>query len=423
MGSTVVTSSIFLLSILGITIFNVIYSAFLGIIRGRNRALLRLILVVLSIILAFLLKNKLVEVIMNLDIKGASFKETLLGLIGGEDAIPEKMLGLVLGLIEVAVSVLAFYSIFSVLLFVTWIIVFPICKIFIKKGIKVGRLLGLVFGIIQGAIMAFVFCAPITGLAINVNKLSKTQVDGEDMFVIPAEVGIETYCDSQVANFYYNAGGWFFDMLTTTKTEENGEVSIGDMTDAVVTIIGVIDKVSLLGEEISNITNGDTTPLSQKDSLDALGATLIEMGNILDEMSPEAKEIINNLVEIVKDVLKEQSEVEELPVEIETFLDSFNTNDIDLVAAGEALTSMSSCLEKTNPSLDNDQPITQEEVDKIITGLEKNPFILTVLSNNGVPQVLDVTGEEAQMFEDAIENSSLTDEEKDILRQMLISNY
>ena len=126
------------LIVLALTFSSLIFGALFGMIRGRNRAILRLGLVIVSIILSITLRSTVVNFIMNLNVGDATLRETIIeSMTSGGSAVPQFIVDLVLSLFQILISVVAFYLFFIILRIVTGIILFPILKIFVKKGEKI----------------------------------------------------------------------------------------------------------------------------------------------------------------------------------------------------------------------------------------------------------------------------------------------
>ena len=180
------------LGILGFTLLYVATSTLLGLLRGRNRAILRLVLVLASAVLAVVLIDVLTPIILNIKIKGQPIKEALASALNsGETALPEKFQQIILTLVEIILGIAVFFIAFMLLRFITWVLFYPILKIFIKKGKKKRALGGMIVGLLQGVLVALVVCAPITGLVGDINKISSIEVNGNKMLPIPEDVGFE----------------------------------------------------------------------------------------------------------------------------------------------------------------------------------------------------------------------------------------
>lgn len=120
----------FELIILGLTLFFILNGALWGFIRGRNRSILRISIVIGVLIICFILKNPIVDAIFDIEISGQTIGESLIEAMGDELAgLGDMLIALVKGIL----GFLIFIIMFVVLKFITLIILYPILKIFVKK--------------------------------------------------------------------------------------------------------------------------------------------------------------------------------------------------------------------------------------------------------------------------------------------------
>ena len=269
------------MSILASTLGCLIWGAILGMIRGRNRSILRLIIIVASALLSLAMCNTLVDVIMGLEIEGETIMESLTAEMSGSEATAEFMTSL----FSILFGLVSYIAIFGILQFVTWIIIFPICKIFVKKDKdkkKVGA--GALIGLAQGFIIAFATCTPLVGMLTQVERLmplieelnggpsseegagfdisaddaiSTFDANGNEFVLMEEEYGPEQgagvamdspeamfkgFSNSGVAKFYTAIGGWYYDMIGTVKVE-GVSVSLDDYID-------IIDVLVIFSNEV-----------------------------------------------------------------------------------------------------------------------------------------------------------------------------
>ena len=213
-----------------------------------------------------------------------------------------------------------------------------------------------------------------------------------------------------IGKFYDTTGGWFFDMLTTTKDESGKEVSLDGTFDVVTTVVGVADTFTGVTDSLDALTKEDATLTERVDAMDALGQAFKDMGNSMDSLTPESKQMINDVVSSVAEMFVG----EEMPEGVAEFLEDFDIEQIDFVAIGDAMQGMASYIggmeDETAPEL------TQEDANKIVNGIAKNTFVLDLLEGEeGVPQLLPVEDEQKELFVNAIESSELDQEYKDKL--------
>ncbi len=403
------------LGVIAVTAVMILLGFLLGLLRGTNRAILRFVLVIGSIVGAVLLRDTLADFIMNMEFSGSSVKQTILEFISSDAALPEAIQNLVVTLVEILIGVASFIVLLLAFIIVSWIVIFPICKIFIpSNGL---RLIGGALGIIQGLAVAFAICAPVTGLLIQVDKIAEVKIQGEVLFEIPEEVGADEYLSSAPGKIYKSTGGWFFNMVSSKEGADGNNVSIEDACDVVVAVSGISDTVTQLSDKIENVTNA-ATPTEQVDALKNVGDSLISIGENLDNLSDDAKTMVNDLVDSVKEMVGGESE--DLSPEMQDFFENFNIEELDLVSVGEAMNGMASYIEKTSDEFENDEPVTQEEITQIVNGFADNKVVVDLIVGNAeeVPQLLEVDEENKEKFTSAIEGTSLPQEDKDTLLKL-----
>lgn len=408
------------LGILAFTGISLLFGALFGLMRGRNRAILRLCLILLSVVVAIFARKTVVDIVMNLNVGGSTVLEMITeALNSGETQLPQAIQDIIFALVEIIIGLVTFFIILLALSFVTWLIIFPICKIFVKKGAKKRVLAGGLVGLIQGLVISFVVCAPLTGIVIQIDKISNVQMQGKPLFEIPNEIGTAEYIESTPGKIYDTTGSWFFDIVTSAKDANGKKVSINDTCDIVVAVAGIADTVTQLSTKVETMTSESATPQEQVDTMKSIGNSLIEISNSLDALSGDAQAIVNDLVSSVKEMISGGSE-EPLSPEIEELFNDFKVEELKLASAGHALNGIASYIEKTSDEFDTTEPVTQEDVNNIVNGLADNTFIVDLIAGEGesAPQLIEVSEENKILFENAVNNASLDEEKKDTLREM-----
>lgn len=407
------------LIVLGFTAAAIIFGMLFGFMRGRNRAFLRLVLVILCVVLSVVLKDTFVSAAMDFDIGGTTINEIINEeLMSGEEKLPAQLQDLVYTLMEIIVGLVGFFLMFIVFRIVSWMIIFPIAKIFVRKGKKKGVLFGGFIGAIQGVVIALVICAPVSGIMTQVNKLSEMKVDGEQVLKLPEEIGIQGYVDSTACKVYNTAGGWFFDMISTAEDENGNKISIEDTCDIVNTVAGLADTVTDLTDSLDSMSVA-ATPQEQVTSIKNVGNSLIEIGNSINGLSGDAKNVVQNVMDSVKDMVAPEGE--EIDDALASALDNLDINSLDLVSVGEAMNGIASYIEKTSDEFESTEPVTQEEINDIVNGFANNTFILDIIvsDSSDVPQIIEADDDMKAMFETAVESTSISDEYKESLRKLL----
>jgi hypothetical protein len=405
------------LGVLGFTLLYVVTSTLLGLLRGRNRAILRLVLVLASAVLAVVLIDVLAPIILNIKIKGQPIKEAIASALNsGETALPEKFQQIILTLVEIILGIAVFFIAFMLLRFITWVLFYPILKIFIKKGKKKRALGGMIIGLVQGVLVALMVCAPITGLAKDISKISSIEISGNKMLPIPEEVGLEEYKNSTFFNIYDKTGNWIY-KLVSSKKADGQNVSISDTIDVVVATTDIANKAQNLSSGVESLTKDGATAQDKVSGLDQIGQALVEIDNSINSLGDDGKELFNDLIESVA----EMAGGEELPPEVSSFIENIDVSDLSLKETGEALQGIASYIEKTTTGFESyGEEVTQSEVNSIVNGISSNTFILDMLSSEGeTPTLIPVDSENQSKFESAINsNSTLTEDEKQTLRKL-----
>ncbi len=407
------------LGILAFTGISLAFGLLFGLMRGKNRSILRLCLVLLSIFAAVAARKTIINVVFDLKVGEGTIRELITNTVNEAGAeIPQAVQDLLFALVEIIIGLLAFFVILLILSFLTWLIIFPICKIFVRQGKRKHSLIGGLVGLLQGAVIAFVVCAPLTGIVAQIDKVSAVKLEGEPLFELPAEVGTTEYITSSTGKIYALTGNWFFDIVTSTKDASGKKISINDTCDIVVAVAGLADSMTQLTAKVESMSSENATPQEQVDTMKSIGDTLVEIGGSLNSLSTDAQAVVNDLVSSVKDMIA--TDGEELPPEIETLFDDFKVEDLKLESAGHAINGIATYIEKTSDEFENSDPVTEEDVSNIVNGLADNTFIVDMLAGDGdtAPQIIEVSDENVQLFENAINNTTADEDTKNTLRNL-----
>lgn len=387
--------------ILGLTAVALLIGALSGLIRGRNRAILRLIMIVVCAGVAILLRGTLTKILMEIEIDGESLKQMLVSMLAtGETQLPEAVTNLAFALVEVIIGLLSYFLLFFALRIVSFIIIYPICKIFVKKGRKTRRLWGALVGLLQGIIVAFVVLSPATGLIVQVEKLSSVKMEGKPLIEIPQEIDLKEYTESTAGQLYISIGNWYFNILTSGTTADGMNINLEDTIDTVHTVLGLADTVTGLGDSMSALSNPESSPEDKIDALDQTGDALIALGNQIDGLDDGAKEMINELLGSVADMIPSDPEDENSQA-MKDALSDLTLDDLNVAGVGQAMKGVSSVME--NVKNETIEEITQDDIDNIVNGISSNEFILEMLpSDTAFIDVSELDSDLANKFEDAL---------------------
>ena len=392
-------------AVLAITALCLVFGLALGFLRGFNRSVLRACLVVVSLLIAIALRSTFTSIIMGLDMGGESLADTLAASFS-DGSIPASLQDLVLVLVEIIIGLAGFFVCFLALLLITWLIFFPILKIFVKKGNKKRRLLGAVVGLAQGFVIAFAFCAPLTGLFVQMDKLAQIELQGQTVIEIPQELGLADYVESAPCGFYDATGSWFFDMLSSGKTADGKNISIDDATEIVKTVGEIANATTELESSLGIMTEETATPQQRVDAMKDLANVLTSIDSSISNLSGDAKEVVNEVVSSVKDMIAEEGEP--LDPAIEEIFDNFDIDSLDLGSAGQAIGGIATYIEKTSDEFSNNEPVSQQDIDNIVNGIAGCDLVFSMITDGEeTPTLIAIedAGHKA-MFENAIESNT-----------------
>lgn len=281
----------------------------LGFFRGGRRAILRFILIVASIVFAWIIKGTLVSKLVGLEIfSGEDGKINLLEYISQN--LPEEMQSvsyLIEYIVEMLLTAVSFVIIFIVLKWVT-LLVYTILKHILFKKNK--RILGGVIGALCGACIAFAICVPLNGLISEVAEISKIEYDGEkliDLDSMGENVSLINYTESNVSKLLSKLGNGFFNKLTTIKTKEGNDLTLDEEIKAVSFMLTMTDN-------LNSISNIDLSGGLTNENVSEIKKILSNLDDMKLDMGDASIDIINNTI---KDIAS--SFGEELPIDLTDF--------------------------------------------------------------------------------------------------------
>lgn len=400
--------------VLSFTVFFLLGGILFGLGRGLNRSLLRLGLIVVSIVLSLLLREVFVDVLMNLKSGDGTLKDRFTELFGASNGELGGLESLVLTLVRLIMGLISFMLIFGVLRFLTWLIVYPILKNFVKRGDNPHKGWGALVGGLQGLLIATVLISPLSGFVVQLNTIAQMEVDGKKVVELPDEMGVDSYVNSALGKMYNTGGGHLlFQTLTTGKDANGKTVSIESTCEVVVVFSGFSSAVESLEESVEIMASDTATPTERMEAMKDLGAELTNIGNSLNSLDASAKNVINGLFASLEDLLAEEESSDET---VQALFDNLTVDNLKLATVGKSITGIGSYIEKTQEGFDNDEPVTEQEVKDIVNGFADNPFILYMINNaGGTGTLIYVEDEHSGMFQATIENADLSREEKDAL--------
>lgn len=328
-----------ILAITLLTFVPIVIGVLLGLMRGSRRALTRLILVILCAVAAFVMCGTLTTQATEIDIsvyfdgsEPMTVVDYVTGMLGES---MEAAADMIVPLALILIKIVMFLMLFLVLLFVTWLIIFPILQIFIKpKKIKNDQgktikkkhsLLGAAFGLLEGVAVALVLCIVFNGvlasatsiMAISdgIEEMSQQMNSGEPSTQmeegaegeVPSGAGIDLsafkallaeYNESVLGKLYNGIGTKPFNWLAQVKTADDETVTLSGQLEALNGIIDIakeflqiqnVDFTDFYG----NGTEGEETPIAK------LTTILTNVENIKKGLSEEASKTVGKLLNVL----------------------------------------------------------------------------------------------------------------------------
>jgi hypothetical protein len=367
---------------LGVLIFTaacLLFGALFGMMRGRNRSILRIILIVICGVAALLLKDMIAGIILDTEIG----KELTSGITEGLGEM-EALSSVLATFVRIMLGFVVYLLLFFVLQFVSWMILYPICKIFVKKdGVrkakkeaalnpqdnqgktkikgKKKRGIGSLIGLGQGLVVAFFICAPLTGVAFQaynillpVNELMNSTGNGEQSAYLEEDIDSVT----QYSTTFEAPGMGGASSGNSSADDESKEMlnkiidilggfvesapakafnSVGGWYANIVTtdkesdvslenIAEVVKTTSTVANESTNLMKllKDFDPQAEDatNTVRAIGDSLIKIGNTIDTMSQEGTKIMNDILADIESMITENIG----PEDSDDFFSHFNWN-------------------------------------------------------------------------------------------------
>ncbi len=98
----------------------------LGMLRGSRRAALRLVLVLLCVVAAFCLRGVVTNAVLSMPVDGQTLEQTIISQLP-EDAA--QLGDNLMPIVRLLVTVVLFLTLFFVIKFISWAIIYPLCKL------------------------------------------------------------------------------------------------------------------------------------------------------------------------------------------------------------------------------------------------------------------------------------------------------
>ena len=391
-----------IMAVLALTVAPIVFSILLGLIRGSRRSLLRLILVLLCAVLAFVLCGVVAEKALKTDVSavvngeevGTMTLEEYIQQMLGEDM--QDMSEFIVPIVQSIVKVVMFLVLFELFKLLTWIIVYPLCKLFVKpKRVtdsdghtrkKKRRLIGAVVGLVQGVVVALCICIIVNGfigisyeLTTAMNEMSEMSGEsgngGEEVAMLSDEgdegaqegsildsVDLKTmiseYNESIFGKMYNAIGTKPFTLISSVKVSDDKTITLTGQVEA----LGGLVKIA---KEFTAITELNFENFYADDNITKLTNILDNVQGIKDALSDEARDTVNSLITTAGKSLGIDTSI----------LDKFMT--VDLSKEAEAFKKLAEYKDKDLSEL------TIEDAEAIVSALGNSDLMLDMLAEQG----------------------------------------
>lgn len=391
--------SIVMLVIGGISIlFGFIY----GIKRGLSKSIVRIIIVAICAIAAFVMREQITNEVLNYPIdEGKTIIDIISeSIISGENPNMDGLVDIVINMVKMVVQIITFILTFLLFKVVSMIAYWIITRIFGMKKPN-SRLLGGLVGMLQGVLIIACVLGPVNGLIVNVSSLidslSKVEVDGskivdDNTISVLEGSGLLVYKDSPVSEVYGVLGNGIYNEISKVKDENGNVIDIKSQIEAINGGVQMAD--TLLDFTNVDLSNGFTSEVKDE---------LVNVFNELDEIkNGMSEESVQELDTLIKDVIAPLvGETIDLPID----LNEINFAEVDFKNEGEIIETYFDLMERSENEGELDEDLVIEEV---VTSLSDSTLILPILTQvvDDLPedQKPTFTEEQKEKIEEVINN-------------------
>lgn len=450
-----------IIAIAVLTFAPIVIGLLLGLMRGSRRALLRLILVLVCLVAAFLLSGTVANKLAEMDVSAyVEADGTVTALDFLTNMLGENMQGaadLIVPLAMIIIKIVVFLVLFLVLRLLTWLILFPILKIFVRprtvkndegKVIKKKKhpLLGGVFGAVQGVAVALVLCIVFNGLLASVSNLV-TIADGvSDMMAnIPAQTmalaeedqtggegDAPDYSDGNTGadisgmmemleqyktmldDYNESALGKMYNKIGTAPFNWLAQVTVEDETYTLSGQIEALDGIIRIVKEfvqLPNINFNDFYGIETEgeSGLTQLTNILTNVENIKKGLSEEAGRTVTKLLNVIGDMIG---------IDIDEYY------NIDLAKEANAFNKLSQYKDADFNSMDEEE--IKEAAKDIVSAIADSDLIMNTLAEMQIDLGTGLNAEQRAEIDNAladlVADNTLTQEQVDRLRDIFNLN-
>lgn len=288
----------------------VLIGAIYGLVRGLNKAVIRLMTLVVAVLLTFLIAGPVTTLVAeSITIEGMSLGQLILENVNADGsmdmifAAAPLLREAILVVPAFAISLVVFPVVFGVLKFITWIVFLfvqkPLRKLIFKdncnkeeyaaqpKGVRVGkRFAGMGVGIVTGVLIFGMIVTPVFGVfgmlpaADSMNKMLDTMVQQDAMSAEDAALVKEIYgvTDNGLVSFYNFFGAKTFGKAyinsVTTMKVDGYTTSLGNELGSLLSTVQTVMESGLLSK--LEDPNFIYTLIEDKDALASLLQSLAQ---------------------------------------------------------------------------------------------------------------------------------------------------
>lgn len=403
----------------------------IGFFRGRNRSLLRIALILASAVIAFFLRNVIAGWLGKINVQGQTLQEMINASVNTSE-LPAEVAEVAVALVNSALGVVGYVLGFVVLSLLTLAIAYPLLKIVVKKeGAKqnisiypdnndygmtmpagerpkdvkgnykkqgVKRLWGVVLGAVQGIILSFLIFVPVNGISGTLGQVSDMEVEGKPVVNFDTSM-LDEYNQSFIAKIYNATGGWFYRSMSKAQYGEGRTVSVasaGDLASAASEIIPETKNLSTIMDDLK-AEGGLTT-----DNVNKLGDSLIKMGNALNGLPLDAKELLDDMAKPLIDAMTQEGEEPAIKIP-----ENFKVSELDVASVGQVVKDLAPYVSENGEKPE----MTKEFADHVVTALANNAVILDIIAaNESEPLSLPIADKDKEVVLAAINEMTDVDE-------------
>ena len=340
--------SIAIIAIAGVA---VLFGFLLGLKRGFDKSLIRIILVAVALVAAWLLREQITNWIMNITVSsGKTVAQTITEAIPADYA---NFADMILPIVEMITCVAVFIASFIILQFATWLIGLIVGVFFRRTN---ARLLGGVIGLVQGALVAFVIIIPLNGAILSTEKLTSLEINGEQPLNVQEYVDFTEYKESQVCKFVSKIGDGIYAQLASVKVESGERKNLDDQIDAFVAGVKI-------AEQAQKFNVIDTSNGLDENNVAQIKQILADIDEIKGQLTPAQKSALNEMVAAASDALGLTDSIADIDI-----------TEVDFTSEG-------AILDKAL-AYQNGEILDAEAAQELVNSLAESKFILPLADGN-----------------------------------------